>query len=28
VGMVNHELADRGPGAELLNEFLTWVYLQ
>ena len=28
VGMVNHDLADRGPGAELLNEFLTWVYLQ
>lgn len=28
VGIVNHELADRGPGAELLNEFLTWVYLQ
>jgi len=28
VGIVNHELADRGPGAELLNELLTWVYLQ
>ena len=27
-GIVNHELADRGPGAELLNELLTWVYLQ
>jgi D-alanyl-D-alanine carboxypeptidase/D-alanyl-D-alanine-endopeptidase (penicillin-binding protein 4) len=28
VGIVNHELADRGPGAELLDELLTWVYLQ
>ena len=27
-GMVNHELADRGPGNELLDSLLTWVYLQ
>ncbi len=27
-GMVNHELADRGPGAELLDALLTWTYLQ
>lgn len=27
-GIVNHELADRGPGAELLDELLAWVYLQ
>jgi len=27
-GIVNHELADRGPGVELLDALLTWVYLQ
>ena len=27
-GIVNHELADRGPGSELLDAILTWVYLQ
>jgi D-alanyl-D-alanine carboxypeptidase/D-alanyl-D-alanine-endopeptidase (penicillin-binding protein 4) len=27
-GIVNHELADRGPGSELLDEFLLWVYQQ
>lgn len=27
-GMVNHELADRGPGSELLDELLIWIYLQ
>jgi D-alanyl-D-alanine carboxypeptidase/D-alanyl-D-alanine-endopeptidase (penicillin-binding protein 4) len=27
-GIVNHDLADRGPGAELLDEFLIWVYQQ
>jgi len=27
-GMVNHELADRGPGTELLDALLIWVYLQ
>ena len=26
--IVNHELADRGPGAELLDEILIWTYLQ
>lgn len=26
--MVNHELADRGPGVELLDALLTWVYQQ
>ncbi len=27
-GMLNHELADRGPGTELMDEFLNWVYDQ
>lgn len=27
-GIVNHELADRGPGVELMDALLTWVYLQ
>lgn len=27
-GIVNHELADRGPGNELLDSLLIWVYLQ
>ena len=27
-GIVNHDLADRGPGTELLDEFLIWVYQQ
>ena len=27
-GIVNHELADRGPGAELMDALLTWVYMQ
>jgi D-alanyl-D-alanine carboxypeptidase/D-alanyl-D-alanine-endopeptidase (penicillin-binding protein 4) len=27
-GMVNHELADRGPGTELLDALLIWTYLQ
>ena len=26
--IVNHELADRGPGSELLDEILIWTYLQ
>jgi len=26
--IVNHELADRGPGTELLDEILIWTYLQ
>ncbi len=27
-GIMNHELADRGPGVELMDALLTWVYLQ
>ncbi|MDG2089919.1 MAG: D-alanyl-D-alanine carboxypeptidase/D-alanyl-D-alanine-endopeptidase [Gammaproteobacteria bacterium] len=27
-GIINHELADRGPGAELMDALLTWVYQQ
>ena len=27
-GIVNHELADRGPGRELLDALLTWTYQQ
>lgn len=27
-GMLNHELADRGPGIELMDALLAWVYLQ
>jgi D-alanyl-D-alanine carboxypeptidase/D-alanyl-D-alanine-endopeptidase (penicillin-binding protein 4) len=27
-GMLNHELADRGPGVELMDALLTWVYQQ
>jgi serine-type D-Ala-D-Ala carboxypeptidase/endopeptidase (penicillin-binding protein 4) len=27
-GIINHELADRGPGVELMDALLTWVYLQ
>jgi len=27
-GIINHELADRGPGAELMDALLTWTYLQ
>ena len=26
VGMLNHPLADRGPGSELLDALLAWVY--
>ncbi|MES2604958.1 MAG: D-alanyl-D-alanine carboxypeptidase, partial [Pseudomonadota bacterium] len=28
VGMLNHTLADRGPGVELMDALLTWVYEQ
>lgn len=28
VGMLNHPLADRGPGVELMDALLTWVYEQ
>jgi serine-type D-Ala-D-Ala carboxypeptidase/endopeptidase (penicillin-binding protein 4) len=28
VGIMNHELADRGPGVELMDALLSWVYLQ
>lgn len=28
VGMLNHNLADRGPGVELMDALLTWVYEQ
>lgn len=28
VGMLNHSLADRGPGVELMDALLTWVYEQ
>jgi D-alanyl-D-alanine carboxypeptidase/D-alanyl-D-alanine-endopeptidase (penicillin-binding protein 4) len=28
VGILNHPLADRGPGAELMDALLTWVYEQ
>jgi len=27
-GIINHELADRGPGTELMDALLTWVYQQ
>lgn len=27
-GILNHELADRGPGVELMDALLAWVYLQ
>lgn len=27
-GIINHELADRGPGVELMDALLTWVYQQ
>ena len=27
-GIINHELAARGPGTELMNALLTWAYQQ